>query len=54
MEPPHVGCYKVIGGFAHLATSTQRVSRMTVMQICPGYWSSFSILEAMSRAMNQA
>jgi hypothetical protein len=38
----------------YFATSTQRISRMTVMRIWPGYWSSFSILEAMSRVREKA
>ena len=36
------GCY--------FATSTQRVSRITVTRICPGYWSSLSIFAAMPRS----
>src|SRR5919106_1770867 len=38
----------------YLATSTARVSRTTVILICPGYWSSSSTCLAMSRARTWA
>ena len=34
----------------YFATSTHLVSRITVMRIWPGYWSSFSMREAKFRA----
>lgn len=36
--------------FYYFAVSTTRFSRMTVTFICPGYWVSFSIRLATSRA----
>src|SRR5579863_2257788 len=38
----------------HFAISTQRVSRITVILIWPGYWRPFSIFSAIFRASTKA